>query len=129
MTPGLLHDPGIFGSLVLMPHLVEVSVTWTAKEAANAMEAAFVQMAEQVLAPVERSVSVLPRFDALRADLGKRRVTLDGWEDSSKQLWVRGSEWDRGEVQTNLRQIEVIILALRSAKLRSSDSVELNLAC
>ena len=124
-TLSRLHDGGMFGQPVVMPYLVEVVGTWTAEGAANAMEAAFVQMAEQVFAPVERTISNRPGFDALREHLGERRVALTGWQQSN-QLRVSAGEWDRGEVETNLRQIEVIILALRSEKLRSSATVKLN---
>lgn len=125
-TLGLLRSNGIFGRLATMPYLVEVSGTWGATEAADALEGAFLHMAEQVLGPVNRPRSEGPRFDALRKLLGQRAVDLNEWSDSTKRLKVTAGEWDRGEVETNLRQIEVIILALRSAKLRFSDSVGLN---
>ncbi len=83
-------------------------------------------MAEQVLGPVDQPQSDGPRFDALRKILGQRAVDLNEWSDPTKRLNVTAGKWDRGEVETNLRQIEVIILALRSAKLRSSATVKIN---
>src|SRR5947207_2834326 len=108
-----------------MSYLVDVLRPATAADAAEALTEVFTKVTSEVLGlaePAERGL----RFDELRRLLNRRKIGISDWEHSARLLRVNGGQWDRGEVETNLRQIEIIVLALRSPVLASATNVKLN---
>jgi hypothetical protein len=108
-----------------MPCLVESGTLGTCTELADALELAFVQLAGEVMLPAKRSDSSMT-FEALRQELGSRTVVLSDWVHPQNLARVRGGVWDRGEVEMNLRQIEVLVLALRTERLAAARKVWVN---
>lgn len=109
-----------------MPYLVVVDGALSAVAAADALSDAFVRIATEAHGLAEPPPSDMSPFDALRTRLDRRTVALSDWKHPNGVLTVSGGDWDRGEVETNLRQIEVIILALRTNVLRAASDVRLN---
>jgi len=114
-----------------MPYLVEVAPGMTAIEAVSLLQDAFIQVATEVLDPTNKPFEdTLPhqhlQFDRLRTLLNRRDTDISDWLDSTARIKVNGGQWDCGEVETNLRQIEVIVLALRTAQLRQSINLRVN---
>ncbi len=111
-----------------MPCLVEIDGTLSdADEAASALEDVFRRLASELrglAAPLEPEHD--DSFDGLRKWLSCRTVGISDWLHPGKKLRVTGGAWDRGEVATNLRQIEVLILALRAPVLAHARDVKLN---
>jgi len=103
----------------------------TAIQAVSLLQDAFVQVATEVMDPTNKSFEdTLPhqhlQFDRLRTLLNRRDTDISDWLDSTARIKVNGGQWDCGEVETNLRQIEVIVLALRTAQLRQSTNLRVN---
>ncbi len=114
-----------------MPYLIEVAPGMTAIEAVSLLQDAFIQIATEVMDPTSKSFEdTLPhqhlQFDRLRTLLDRRDTDISDWLDSTARIKVNGGQWDCGEVETNLRQIEVIVLALRTAQLRQSTNLRVN---
>ena len=108
-----------------MSYLVQLSRNATAAESADALEAAFVHLAIELLAPMDK-LDPEPRFDSLRKRLDQRVITLSKWRGADGLIETAGGEWDRGEIATNLRQIEIIILSLRSHVFEEALDVTVN---
>ena len=108
-----------------MPYLVEVLHPSDGHDAAEGLSEAFVRIAAELLTPGEGRAAP-SRFDELRERLDRRKVDVPDWRDPVRPIVVNGGRWDRGEVETNLRQIEVIVLALRSSILAGSASVRVS---
>ena len=111
-----------------MPYLVEVlGVFAEAREAADALEEAFVQIASElrgVAGADDAEGGAL--FHRLRNWLAQQAIGISSWSHQGGKLRVHGGDWDRREVETNLRQIEIIIFALRGQTLASSTNVVVN---
>jgi hypothetical protein len=114
-----------------MSYLVEVAPGLTAIEAVSLLQDAFIQVTTEVMDPTNKSFEdTLPhqhlQFDRLRTLLNRRDTDISDWLDPTAKIKVNGGQWDCGEVETNLRQIEVIILALRTPQLRQSTNLRVN---
>lgn len=114
-----------------MSYLVEVAPGVTAIEAVSLLHDAFIQIATEVMDPTTKPFDdTLPhqhaQFDRLRTLLNRRDTDIGDWLDSTARVKVNGGKWDCGEVETNLRQIEVLILALHTAQLRRSINLRVN---
>jgi len=111
-----------------MPYLVEATAVFgDAHEAADALQAAFLHVTSALWTPAsEEGPAGQASFDELRTRLSRRTVAVGAWTHPAGKLRVNSGQWDRGEVETNLRQIEVIILALRTAVFREATRVWVN---
>lgn len=103
----------------------------TAIEAVSLLQDAFIHIATEVMDPTTNPFDdTLPhqyaQFDRLRTLLNRRDTDISDWLDSTGRVKVNGGQWDCGEVETNLRQIEVIVLALRTEQLRQSTNLRAN---
>ena len=108
-----------------MPYFVQASGLTDASDAADALQEVFVRVATEAIGLLE-PMETLRTFDQLRERIGRRDVEIGGWTHPTGKVIVAGGWWDRGEIETNLRHIEVIALALRSVVLRCAKSVNLN---
>ncbi|MBX3223372.1 MAG: hypothetical protein KF795_22865 [Labilithrix sp.] len=109
-----------------MAYLVHLVTNLRGTDAADAMEDVFTRVASEAIGLAEPAPAGTSPFDALRRGLDKRTVRVSDWCHPNGVVSVSGGEWDRGEVETNLRQIEIIVLALRSSILRAATEVKLN---
>jgi hypothetical protein len=111
-----------------MPFLIEVTGVFpTATEAADALEDAFLRIGAELFASVaDPDDSDGVTFPRLSERLSRRSMTLSAWRHPAGSLEIPGRDWDRGEVEANLRQVEIIILALRSDPLRLATRVTVN---
>jgi hypothetical protein len=114
------------GYVPSMPYLVDVTGALLGVDAADALEDVFKRVASEAIGLAEPAPIVGSSFDVLRERLDRRTVAIGDWKHPNALVSVNGGEWDRGEVVTNLRQIEVLILALRAPILRTATSVKLN---
>lgn len=108
-----------------VPYLVQASGSIDAADAAEALDDVFVRIATEAIGIAETTEGK-PSFDGLRERLNRRKVGISDWRHPGGVVTIGGGEWDRGEIETNLRQIEIIVLALRSAVLRAATSIVLN---
>lgn len=125
-------DPAKLGGGTLgyhrrVPYLITCTAPFeTAKDAADALERAFVLLAPELFVTAPLATGPTPTFDELRASLDRPRIKLSSWSDPSGRLKIPAQEWNRFELEMNLRQVEVLILALRTRTLAASKTVELN---
>lgn len=111
-----------------MPYLIEVRRPFpNAPSAADALQAAFMHIIGDYL----RSHPVIDgagssEFETVRQVLSRPAVKVSQYGRDHADCWVAEGEWDRGEVETNLRQVEVLILALRSPVLARASDVKLS---
>ncbi len=111
-----------------MPYLVEaLGVATDAREAADALEDVFVRLASELheVRKGDCGEEGAP-FDALRKRLSRRTVGISDWTHPGGKFRVNGGQWDRGEIESNLRQIEIITLSLRTRVLASAVNVMVN---
>ena len=107
----LIHCPKSFGSGV---------------EAADALEKAFVYVAGHYArwSPGGKGPVTFP---ALCTMLTQRRIKVPAKTEGGFEVGEsRSGDWDLGEVHTNLRQVEVLIGALRTPLLKESEHVHVN---
>jgi hypothetical protein len=109
-----------------MPYLVDVVGTLLAVDATDALMDAFERIASEAIGLAEPAPIGKSSFDVLRERLDQRTVFISDWTHPNAAVVVNGGAWDRGEVETNLRQIEILILALRTSTLRTSNAVKVN---
>lgn len=109
-----------------MPYLIEVTGSLLGVDAANALEDVFTRIASEATGLAEPAPEGEASFDSLRERLDRRTITISDWKHPNAIVLVNGGSWDRGEIETNLRQVEVLILALRTPVLRTATSVSLN---
>jgi hypothetical protein len=114
-----------------MRYLVEIAPGMTALESADVLRDAFVRIATEAVEFIERQTegSLLrddALFDSIRKRVDYRFAHIGNWQHPSGKLFVNGGKWDRSEVEATLRQIEVIVLALRTEQLRAATNLQVN---
>ena len=110
-----------------MTYLVTVDAAGfdTAGAAADALQEAFEHIARELFAPRPWDGNAID-FAAQRKRLAPRKVLITAHAHAEKKLVVPAKQWDRFELEMNLRQIEMIILALRTPMLSASTSVHVS---
>ena len=107
-----------------MGYLIEPAATiGSAGEAASALSAAFIHIGALLLASPQPNQGEAT-FDHVASYLGSRMVKITGFDH--ELVTVPGRDWDRGEVETNLRQVEVLVHALRTEFLSPSVAIRVN---
>lgn len=114
-----------------MPYLVEIAPGMTALESADVLRDAFIHIATEAieLTSKPKNGSALDGdalFDSLRKQFDHRYARIGNWQHPTGKLYVNGGKWDRGEIETALRQIEVLVLALRTQPLRAATHLQVN---